>query len=408
MSIRFVLLLFALFLASPALAQIRISDFVKATTEAPQIKSLDSQVGYLEGKPYKLSPLQKLEFRTQNRELQSTQQEYAFRITPANPWETRSSNLYFRNYQSALTLQKGLVLKEALLERYRLVIEFIFQSDRWALVKENKQLLDQQLQVLDQRTSSTLFDPNEYMRLKIATVDQFVQQEEITLEMISQRNTIAKLYPQSYQKEIQWNSRDLISIERLEAIVDSVQQTSTGSARLAYQQKRIDLFKSEYKLEKTKVNIGFLQTDYDRRRVAQDRTPFNISMGLTIPITNPNKGSMAKSKLDWLEAEQKLEGLQQETITEKEQKLQQVKNYLTKWKELHEKIATLSISPLPANLATIQNGDPMVMIKFNESVNNLLALEAKMRRSLFLSYIDYLAAADQLQQTPVVDFLSSR
>jgi hypothetical protein len=400
-------LLFFLF-SNPVWAQVSMAEFIRTAAEAPEVKALDGQVGYLDAKPYKLSPLQKMEFRTQNRELKSNQQEYALRFSPANPWEVRNNNRYFQNYQSALTLEKGLVLKDALLQRYMAIISFVYYADWKELAREQQALLDKQIEIAEKRTGSAQFDPDAYVRLKIAAIDRVVEAEEVEFDLLTQQSVIASLYAPAAQQEPGWRSSQLLSVDAIQEVVDSIQLATAVSARLAWQLERIALYQSEYKLEKANINMGFFQTEYDRRRVEQDRTPFNISLGITIPITNPNKGDMTKRKLDVIEAEQQLDGMKAEVTTEKEMKLLQVRNAMARYRALQKKVEELSTSPLPANLATIQYGDPLVTLQFSERVNRLRVLEAKVRRTLYSSYIDYLASTDHLQQTPIVDYLSAR
>ena len=82
--------------------QVTISDFLRSANDAAEVKVFEEQVNYLQGKPYRLSPLQKLEFRTKNNQLDPSLQDYAIRISPANPWEIRSTNNYFKEYQASL------------------------------------------------------------------------------------------------------------------------------------------------------------------------------------------------------------------------------------------------------------------------------------------------------------------
>ena len=75
-----------------ASAQVTLAEFIKSANEDPEVKTFSEQARYLEQRTYRLPFLQRLELRTQNRELLANQQEYALRVTPANPWEVRNNN----------------------------------------------------------------------------------------------------------------------------------------------------------------------------------------------------------------------------------------------------------------------------------------------------------------------------
>src|SRR5262245_47681027 len=101
-------------------AQVTVNDFIASALTDPEVKTFDQQVSYLKDKPFRLSPLQKMEFRYQNREISPDMQRFGLRFNPANPWEVRNNNRYFEDYQSSLSLEREIVLKEALVERYAL------------------------------------------------------------------------------------------------------------------------------------------------------------------------------------------------------------------------------------------------------------------------------------------------
>src|SRR5689334_15617377 len=109
--------------------QVTINEFLKSALDDSELQSYDAQLKYLESKPYRLSPLQKLEFRTKSNELDPGRQDYAIRINPANPWEMKSNANYFKGYQSVLAFEKDFAWKESLLTRYLLIIELLYDTE---------------------------------------------------------------------------------------------------------------------------------------------------------------------------------------------------------------------------------------------------------------------------------------
>lgn len=402
------LILLVFFLKGQLKGQVTVAEFIQSSTQAPQVKTFTDQLSFLQDKPYRLSPLQKLEFRTQNRELISSQQEYGLRFTPANPWEVRSNNRYFQHYQTALSLEKALVLKEVLTERYLLIISFVYTADLQSLAEANRKLIENQLSVLEKQATSSLFDSEEYVKLKVELLDKSVALEEIDFDVFNQRSQINQAYPAAFDKELRWSSMSLISAERIKTVVDSLHLITNASAQAVYQQQKINLAESEYNLEKANVNVGFLQTEYDQRRVEQNRTPINISLGITIPLTNPNKGDMTKSKLELIEAEHELETTQQEAQVTKEMTKNQLESLITRHRDLQKKVSELENSSLPYDLSRMKSGDPLAIMRFDESLNKLKVLQARLRRNILTSYVNYLSLHDHLQQQPLINFLTDR
>lgn len=154
---RYLFLLIGFIVQTSLSAQVTIEEFIQSTEQDPQVTLFVEQIEYLKEKPYRLSPLQKTEIRTQNKELTVGQQEYALRFSPANPWELRNNNRYFKAYQSALALEKSMILKEALLLRYEVVIDIYYYQQLKAMEVDLKQLVDNQVLILERQQTSSFF-----------------------------------------------------------------------------------------------------------------------------------------------------------------------------------------------------------------------------------------------------------
>jgi hypothetical protein len=102
-------------------AQLTVSDFIRSSIHAPEVHVFDDQISFLNQKSYRLSPLQKFEFRFRNREMMEGFNEYGLRFTPTNPWEMKYTNKYFQAFQGSLSLEREVLLKEVLVSRYYLV-----------------------------------------------------------------------------------------------------------------------------------------------------------------------------------------------------------------------------------------------------------------------------------------------
>lgn len=387
-------------------AQITILDFIRSALQDPEIKTFDKQVAYLNGKPYKLSPLQKFEFRTQNRELQTNQQEYALRFTPANPWEIRNNNQYFKAYQSSLLFERDLLLKEALTKRYVQIIYILYYSELKLLLDDMRLLVDNQVAILEKQQTSSFFDADDYVELKMKQLSRMVEVEEADFELQNQQHRVVRLYPDARGQRLTWNLDAVISIDRLESVVDSLTNASLVSASVEYQKQKIEMASLEYALEKANINVGFLQTEFDQRKVEQDRSPINISFGVTIPITNPNKGDMAKRKLEMIEAEYDLEEAKQESQTDRVLLQENVGNLIKRYRSLQLKIDQLENGNLIQSLSALKGGDPLIVTQYREDIVKLEMLLLKLKRDIYFAYIEYLSLADNLQQQPLINYLS--
>jgi len=406
--IRFFLAFSVLFLlgSSRSFAQLSMAEFLLSVKSDFDLTSFEEQIRYLDNKPYRLSPLQKVEFRTKNNQLDPSRQDYGLRFTPANPWELKNNNLYFKQYRSVLSLEKELAFKDALIIRYNLIISMLYYSEIKAIKEEDRRLINAQVSILEKQRHSDFFNAEDYIELKLDQMDKTVEFEEATFELDNQLRKMVGVYPAAGQKQIDWRYENILSIERLENVVDSLFGLSSTPVTLTYRDNQIDLANREYQLEKSNINVGFLQTQYEEYRTEQDRKPWSISLGVTIPITNPNKGDMTKRKLEVIEAQHERDETNAELETNKIVTHEQLKSLLARYRDIHEKIMALNTGTLSSTLNAIKDDNPMATVRFNGNLLKLKSIEAKLKQSILITYIQFLGYTDMIQQQPLINYLS--
>jgi hypothetical protein len=387
-------------------AQVSVNEFLRLAASDPAVSAAEAQISYLSTNPYKLSPLQKLEFRTQNRELLYTQQEYGLRVSPANPWEVRNTNKYFTAYQTSLALEKERSLKKALVERYELVIAYYYYYEQKVIAETTERLIEKQLSVLEKQTGSSFFDADEFVKLKLDLLEQKAEKEEALFDWQSQMASISKFLTKTSLTNLAWEQQSIISVSRIQKVADSILTIAVVPLNVSYYQQQVGLAQAQYHMEKSNVNLGFLQTSYDRRRVNQDRTPYSISLGFVIPITNPNKPDMTRRKLSEIESEVELKAAIAEEQSAKEVAYQKLMESLTRYTNLTNEVEKLEKETLADQLTTLKGGDPLVSLKFEQGIAKLKSLLIKHKRNVLSDYLEFLSQSDHLQQKPLVNFLS--
>jgi len=393
--------------SSILLAQISVGQFLKTAQTDFEVSVFDEQISYLNQKPYRLSPLQKMEFRTESNQLDRYRQDYALRFNPANPWEIRNNNRYFTEYKSLLGLEKQLALKEALVLRYTYVIEYVFLKEIKSIKEQDRKLVENQLAIMEGQRFSEYFKAEDYLDLKLDHIDKITELEESDYDLDKQLQQLVNYYSSSIVDSLDWSYQNIISVERIDEVVDSLENLTLVSTTLNYRISQISLANTEYNLEKTNFNLGFMQAQYQHFRIAQDRSPWSISLGFTIPITNPNKGDMTKKKMDVIEAEYELNETKAEIVSDRSIAIKQLKNLIERYRELNLKISALETSSLSGTLNTIKDNNPAPLIRFEANLLKLKTIEAELKLDIYVAYTNYLSTTDQLQQTPIINFLSS-
>jgi hypothetical protein len=210
-------------------AQSGFGTFIGAAKDDPAVSMFDLQVQYLNDKPYRLAPVQKLELRTESNQLDPSRQEYALRVNPANPWELHQNNRYFKELKSSIELEKGIVLKEVLLERYTLIIELVTYAGLRDLAQRKLELTQTSLSMLEKQQLSGYFDGEDYVELKLEEMDKSVDVDEAAYETENAIRKVSSIFPDAASSAKTWNIADVVSIEQIEKLLDSLQTALAGS-----------------------------------------------------------------------------------------------------------------------------------------------------------------------------------
>jgi len=398
---------FILMLPLFAQAQVSMEDFLQAALDEPALKTFSNQDNFLNTKSYRLAPIQKLEFRTRNNQLDPERQDYALRLNPANPWEVKRTNQYFKTYQQVLQLDRDRQLKESLLARYEVIIGWLYYQDVSLLKEEDKRNTEKLLSILEGQRYSGFFDAGEYVKLKLDQVEKAIELEGTRFEVDNQRRRVEGLYEVAKLKTIDWPVSGMILLENLVTVVDSLFRQDATGGEVAYREKKIDLANSEWSLEKSNIDIGFLQTQYQNFRIEQGRMPWSISMGITIPVFNPNRGDMTKRKLEMIEAEGERDQAKRDQQTGRELMRAKVKSLMKRYNEVNLMMNDLHVGTLASTLQLINDSNPTAVIRLQSNLIKLKTMAARLKQEILLSYIGFLNYSEVLQQRPLVNYLSA-
>jgi len=387
-------------------AQVSMEDFLLEALNEPTIKSFANQNTYLNTKPFRLAPIRQLQFRTESNQLDPERQDYSLRLSPANPWEIKRNNEYFKSYQELLQLDRERLLKESLMTRYETIIDWMYYQEVRDLKEEDKKITEKMLGILEGQRFSGFFDADDYVELKMDQIDKAIELEETHFEIDNQRRRVEALYEQARLHAIEWPVTSVMSIERLEAVIDSLSIQKGSGGEVAYREKQIDLANHEWQLEKNNINIGYLQAQYQQYREEQGRKPWNIALGVTIPIFNPNKGDMAKRKLDVIEAEGKFDQAKLEQLEGRELVYRKIKSLVKRHNEINSMMQEINVGALAATLQQIKGNNPIAIIRMQSNLIKLKNMAARLKKEIYLSYVEFLGYSEFLQQTPLINYLS--
>lgn len=389
-----------------AQAQSGFGAFIKTAQDAPTVTMFDLQVDYLNKKPYRLAPVQKIELRTESNRMDIARQEYALRVNPSNPWELRQNNRYFNALKSTLALEKGLILKEVLFERYTLIIELVTYAGLKDLAQRELELTQTYISMLEKQQLSGQFDGEDYVDLKLEEMDKSVEVDEALFEAENAARKVVAIFPEAATSVKTWSLNDVVTIAQIQKLLDSLETTTSEASSLTYFQQKIKLADREYDLEKNNINLGYFQAKYEEFRIANGDRPWSIGFGVTIPVVNPNKGDMAKRKLRSIESQQEYKEAKLEFTKDQIRLRGQLGDLIASYYKIEEKINTLNVSALARTLSSMQKSNPVAGVRFQTNLIKLEKLALKLRQNILLTYTEWLFSTDALQQLPMTNYLS--
>ncbi|MBX2916702.1 MAG: hypothetical protein KF856_15640 [Cyclobacteriaceae bacterium] len=153
--------------------------------------------------------------------------------------------------------------------------------------------------------------------------------------------------------------------------------------------------------------MGFIQTQYQQWRTEQNRRPWSISLGITVPIFNPNKGDMTKRKLEMLEAEGEFNTAKNDQQAGLEISREKIKSLIKRYREMQAMTENLNVGAVATTLQQIKDSNPMAVVRMQNNLIKLKTMTTRLQQEIYLSYIEFLSYAEVLQQQPVRNFLSS-
>jgi hypothetical protein len=388
-------------------AQLSMDEFLRSANSDISLKVLDDQTSFIQQRSYTMSPINRFQFRFQNNEgFNRETQRFGLWLSPENPWAVSNNNRYFKTYGESLLHQRDIALKKALVDRYRLIIDYFFLSELQSLRQTERELLEAQLAIMEGQQSSDFFKAEDFAELKLKQIEKTVETEEALFELENQVAKIDLKYTPSFVREIHWQFGNVISVNDIAKIADTLLNSSQKSLQLRYDESRVELARQAYKIQKSNVNTGFIQGNYLPGNVAKEKTPWSMVAGVTIPIFNPNKGDMARKQLNVIQAENEKSLHELSLTNEKIMLADKLKSLVTRYRDTESKIKAMNIDAVASTLSQMNSNNPVVRVRLSGSAIRLQMILLNLKQSIFASYIDFLSVTDQLQQRPLSNYLT--
>lgn len=387
-------------------AQFSANEFLTQAKNDVRMYEYDQKSQFLEKNPYKSPWIQRTEFRVRTNDLNISADDYRFRINPTNPFEIRENKKYYQMEFDLLFSEYQKALNSALMERYQLLLDYLEYNDR--LLQKNNQieLIQDELRILDAQADDPDFSLIDYLEARESLIQARLESNEFQHQKNLIQLEIRTKY--TFEGDIKPDQVDLVDLQTLRNWIDTrFNEFDTVENILIKSLHQENLLTEQrIRLEKAedRRNIGFIQAEYDRDRGNEMNEHMGFQIGIRIPLTNPDRPDMNRSKIDLLEDQAKL--MEKKVEVSLQGELSHLKlDYLSNQYDLvaseiekNDFVKMLSRSP---------DLKPDDLIKARRAILRLNRLEHEIKWEIYSAYIEYLYFSGRLIEPPLRNYLSS-
>ena len=400
--LKFLFLFFALIPGTLFSQTISLKQLLKSSLSDPIFKSFDAQQSYLlKSQNFALPWINRMQFRYQDNQFNDFQTRYGLRVEPVNPWHRKHNNQYFQGIQTLKSIEQKMHLKEILRNRYNMVVEFWMASERAHLTTRQKEIREQIGNALGQKSGSTGFDTDQFLNAQLDVIAKEADSHEANFERDVAHGNILAI---SGATRFDLLFTELIEVDQINQFINT--EINTNRTGLELLKQRVEVSGLKMKLEKSNIDLGFLQTMYSTDTRTDRENILGLALGVTIPLANPNKENVAREKMNMMELQGELEQFQLEEKINMASSIANLKLRLDHYQKLDSLIASVKNKGLNLLTGRSNNYDPVIELKYQEKLIQFDLLKAKIKKEVLLQYISFLANADKLHERPMVNYLS--
>jgi hypothetical protein len=401
-------ILFIVFLLFPGMlhAQFSINEFLNQAKNDVRLYEYEQKSKFLEKNPYKSPWIQRTELRVRTNDLNISADDYRFRISPTNPFEIRENKKYYQMQFDFLYSEYQKALNSALNERYQLMLDYLENHDRQVQKNIQIELISDEIRLLDAQVDDPNFSLIDYLEAKESRIQALLESNDMVHQNDLIQLEIRTKY--SFEGNIQPQEIELVDLQTMRYWINTIflDYDTTDNILVKSQYQENLLTEQRIKLEKAedRRNIGFLQAEYDRDRGNEVDEHMGFQIGIRIPLTNPDRPDLNRSKIDLLEDQASL--IERKAEVSLQGELNRLKlSYLFTQHDLIsteiEKNDFVNIISLSPDLS------PNDLIKAQRSILRLKRIESQIKWEIYRSYIDYLYYSGRLIESPLRNYLSS-
>ncbi len=382
-------------------AQNNVNDFLLSAFYDTNLNQFDSQIRYLNQGGYGVPLISKMELRFDNDKLIKSDQEYALRVKATNPFLLKYNNEVFKASKKELQTEKEIYINENLFLRYELAINYLMEKEASDISRRKLELTNQIVQILTENQQSALFDPEDYVNLKLKQIEAIKSATDTKQKSLLYSQNIHAL---TGSGTIDWSYFELISVKTIEKNINNIISRHIPSLESKLLIDKIEIARKEYKMEKSDFDLGFFQTKYIPYSTTKSK--FGVTFGVNIPLFRPKQNKAAENKLNELALIDELDNIQKMDSLSRNLNVEYLLKLIEEHHELKEQIKVLDIENISKNMSRIQSNNPITHLEMKMGILKLEDLLLQSKKAILEQYLEFLMSYDALSAAPLINHLS--
>ena len=384
-------------------AQLDINALLSSANNDQSLRIYRAQLDFLSEEKLNSPWIHRVEFRTRTNDFNLSQEDFRFRLAPVNPAEVKANKEYFKIQQQLTDTKYQLALNEALMDRYETIIKWKFLWEGRKILENDRLILEDMLDIYASQVNSLDFDYDDYVDAERDRVflDMEFMQTDNQIENASFRFRNVFFYNGNIDPEI-----ELISIEGIRNIMESNSVLGdSANLRLLEAEQELLLANSDLMVDKAenRRNIGYFQAEYDSERGNEFQEHMGFQIGIRIPITNPDRPDLQRSRLDLIDDEYDSDREVQLLKLERTEQEMKINHLLKSYDFLFQRRKSFEETVIDAQTLS---DDPLRVLKNLETLSRLDKKLLDLKTQIYFTYIDLLDLYGMIASQPLRNYLS--
>ncbi len=384
-------------------AQISPNQLLSTAWEDPAVQLHREQQAYLENTDFSLPLLRKLELRTETRDLDPKQQEYALRIGTNGFGMKRTQSTIYGSMKDLSETERQLLVHEALLDRYELMLDVHFDQKKTELLEHQKQVLMDRKRVFGQQLSLGLQDDlDDFFR-----VEEEILDVEKKLFSLNGNAPVYRMFAKVFTGEaVDIKIDSLMPISMLHSIVALGGTAASPAVRREQIQANLAELEVEMKRMEGRNLLSFLQFRYtgNAKDLLEDR--FSVGAGIELPWPKGTKLAEQERQLKALDA--KMDAELEKTKSEQAffQKMEAFNKLISEHAFLQTQYDSFKEQYDPQRFFASGLENPKTLLRIQEALVRLELEKLGVEKDVYSAYMSLLSETGLLTIEPARNFLS--